>query len=183
MGRVAGWKQGLPALRRGRTALREFEPDDEAAVVALFRNPKVNRHLADPPRSRAAFRQYLEWSTKNRLAGRYSGFAVRYRGRTVGMMYIWVLAPGTAEIGFALHPDVWGTGVFQAAARLLMKFAFDSMRLHRLEIRIDVDNRRAHGAVCRLGALPEGMLHAAYAKGGRYCDSVLYCLLRDDLRR
>lgn len=168
----------MPALRRGRTALREIQPEDEPAIVALFRDAQVSRYLADPPRSRKAFRQYLQWAAKNRLAGRYTGFAVRHAGRTVGMMYIWVLAPGTAEIGFALEPSLWGTGVFQTAVRLLCAFAFARMKLHRLEMRIAVDNRRAHGAVCRLGAVPEAFLREAFVRRGRYCDSVLYRVLR-----
>ena len=177
------WQKGLPRLRTGRVSLREIEPDDEVAIVRLFRNPRVHRHLADPPRTRAAFRQFLDWSAKNRLAGRYTGFAVRRDGRTVGMMFVWVTAPGTAEIGFALDPSVWGTGVFPRAARLMCRFAFVRMRLHRLEMRIAVENRRAHVAAQKLGAIPEGLLRQSFVKDGRYCDSVLYRLLRDELVR
>ena len=174
------WTDGLPALRAGRTSLREIKPDDETAIVALFRNPRVRRHLADPPRTRAAFRQFLEWSGKNRLAGRYTGFAVRHGGRTVGMMFIWVTAPGTAEIGFALDPSVWGTGVFARAATLMCGFAFRRMKLHRLEMRIAVANRRAQLAVHKLGAVPEALLRESFVKNGRYTDSVLYRLLTSD---
>jgi len=174
------WKQGLPALRRGRTSLREIQPEDEAAIVALFRNPQVRKHLADPPRTRAAFRQYLQWSANNRLAGRYTGFAVRHAGRTVGMMYVWVTAPGTAEIGFALDPAVWGTGVFRAAASLMCGFAFDTVKLHRLEMRVAVENRSAQIAAQKLGATPEGLLRESFAKDGRYCDSVLFRLLKGE---
>lgn len=175
------WKTGLPALRAGRVSLREMQPEDEVAIVRLFRNPKVHRHLADPPRTRAAFRQYLQWSSKNRLAGRYTGFAVRQGTRTVGMMFVWVTAPGTAEIGFAMDPSVWGTGAFQAAARLMCRFAFRRMKLHRLEMRIAMGNRRAQVAAQKLGGVPEALLRESFAKNGRHLDSVLYRLLPGEL--
>jgi RimJ/RimL family protein N-acetyltransferase len=172
------WTGGLPTLRQGRVSLREIQPEDEDPIVALFRDPRVSRHLANPPRSRKAFRQFLKWAAGTRLAGRYTGFAVRHGGRTVGMMYVWVVAPGTAEIGFALTPALWGTGVFRAAGALLCRFAFDVMKLHRLEMRVAVDNTRAQVAVYKLGATPEGLLRDSFLKDARYHDSVMFRLLR-----
>jgi ribosomal-protein-alanine N-acetyltransferase len=172
------WRGGLPTLRQGRVSLREIQSEDEAPIVALFRDPRVRRFLADPPRAQKAFRQFLKWSAGTRLAGRYTGFAVRQSGRTVGMMYVWVVAPGTAEIGFALMPSIWGTGVFRVAGGLLCRFAFDVMKLHRLEMRVAVSNTRAQVAVYKLGATPEGLLRDSFLKNGRYHDSVMYRLLR-----
>jgi ribosomal-protein-alanine N-acetyltransferase len=177
---ASSWTRGLPTLRQGRVSLREIQPEDEPAIVALFRDARVSRHLANPPRSRNAFRQFLKWAAGTRLAGRYTGFAVRHSGRTVGMMYIWVVAPGTAEIGFAVTPDLWGTGVFRAAGGLLCRFAFDVMKLHRLEMRIACENTRAQVAVYKLGATPEGVLRDSFVKGGRHHDSVLFRLLRHE---
>jgi RimJ/RimL family protein N-acetyltransferase len=177
---ASSWTGGLPTLRQGRVSLREIQPEDEDPIVALFRDPQVSRHLANPPRSRKAFRQFIKWSADTRLAGRYTGFAVRQGARTVGMMYIWVVAPGTAEIGFALRAAMWGTGVFRAAGALLCRFGFDVMKLHRLEMRVAVENTRAQVAVYKLGATPEGLLRDSFLKDGRYHDSVLFRLLRSE---
>jgi RimJ/RimL family protein N-acetyltransferase len=177
---ASSWTRGLPTLRQGRVSLREIQAEDEEPIVALFRHPRVARHLADPPRSRKSFREFLKWSAGTRLAGRYTGFAVRQSGTTVGMMYVWVVAPGTAEIGFALTPAVWGTGVFRVAGSLLCRFAFDVMRLHRLEMRVAVENTRAQVAVYKLGATPEGLLRDSFHKDGRYRDSVMFRLLRPE---
>jgi RimJ/RimL family protein N-acetyltransferase len=174
------WKGGLPTLRQGRISLREIQPEDEDPIVELFRDPRVSRHLADPPRSRKAFRQFIKWSADTRLAGRYTGFAVRQSGRTVGMMYVWVVAPGTAEIGFALTPPMWGTGLFRVAGGLLCRFAFEVMKLHRLEMRVAVQNTRAQVAVYKLGATPEGVLRDSFIKDGRHYDSVMFRLLRPE---
>lgn len=175
------WIRGLPTLRQGRISLREIQAEDEEPIVALFRDPRVARHLADPPRSRKSFREFLKWSAGTRLAGRYTGFAVRQGAKTVGMMYVWVVAPGTAEIGFALTPSAWGTGVFRVAGALLCRFAFDVMKLHRLEMRVAVENTRAQVAVYKLGATPEGLLRDSFYKDGRYRDSVMFRLLRPEL--
>jgi RimJ/RimL family protein N-acetyltransferase len=174
------WKGGLPTLRQGRVSLREIQPEDEEPIVALFRDPRVSKHLANPPRSRKAFRRFIDWAAGTRLAGRYTAFAVRQSGRTVGMMHVWVVAPGTAEIGFALLPSTWGTGLFRVAGALLCRFAFDIMKLHRLEMRVSVENTRAQVAVYKLGATPEGLLRDSYFKNRRFHDSVLFRLLRSE---
>src|SRR5919197_697433 len=91
-----------------------------------------------------------------------------------------VVAPGTAEIGFALLPSTWGTGLFRVAGALLCRFAFDIMKLHRLEMRVSVENTRAQVAVYKLGATPEGLLRDSYFKNGRCHDSVMFRVLRPE---
>ena len=49
---ASSWRRRLLTLRQGRVLLREIQADDEDPIVAVFRDPRVARHLADPPRSR-----------------------------------------------------------------------------------------------------------------------------------
>jgi ribosomal-protein-alanine N-acetyltransferase len=178
----AHWTSGFPRLQSNTVALREITADDEPFMVSMFKNPRVRRYLAQPPTTRDAFRRYLRWSAANRAAGRYGGFAILYRGRPAGMIFFWITAPGTAEIGFALHPRVWGTPVFRTAARLLAQFAFRTARLRRLEMRVAVENTRAQVAIHKLGARPEALLRDAFMLRGRCCDAVLFRLLKREFQ-
>ncbi len=174
----ARWTSGLPQLHSDNVTLREIVAGDETFMVSMFKDPRVRRHLAQPPTTRTAFGQYLRWATANRTAGRYGGFTISHRGRPAGMIFFWITAPGTAEIGFALHPRVWGTPVFRTAARLLARFAFSTVNLRRLEMRVAVENARAQVAVHKLGARPEALLSDAFMIRGRCCDAVLFRLLK-----
>lgn len=152
-------------------------------MVSMFRDPRVRRFLAQPLTSRAAFDRYVRWATTNRQAGRYGSFTITYRSRPAGMIFFWITAPGTAEIGFALHPRVWGTPVFQTSARLLTRFAFRDVALRRLEMRVAVANTRAQMAIRKLGARAEALLSDAFMVGDQCCDAVLFRLLKREFAK
>jgi hypothetical protein len=57
-----------------------------------------------------------------------------------------------AEWGFVLSAHFWSTGVFSDAASVLVEFAFTTLRVTGLEARIALRNRRAQGAMQKLGA-------------------------------
>ena len=88
----------------------------------------------------------------------------------------------TAEIGTWLRRDRWGSGVNAEAKRLMFDFAFNRLRLHRVEARIAVENQRSRRAFERLGATREGTLKESFFKDGRYHDQHLYVVLEQDWR-
>ena len=84
------------------------------------------------------------------------------------------------QFWFLPHPPrtlLWGTGLFQSAARLMLDFAVGIMGVHRIEARTAVDNVRSNVAMSRLGARNEGVLRAAFVSGGRYEDQHLWALV------
>jgi len=77
----------------------------------------------------------------------------------------------------------WGTGAFVDAALLVASFAFDAMRVHRLEARAAIVNGRGNGALLKLGARPEGELKAAFRRDNRRDGQFLWSLSAEDLQR
>jgi RimJ/RimL family protein N-acetyltransferase len=83
-------------------------------------------------------------------------FAVQPIGATapVGLVQIWRVTPDfrTAEWGIVLGEPWWGRGVARAAATLLITFAFDTLKVQRLESRVATANERGRRLLTRLGA-------------------------------
>jgi RimJ/RimL family protein N-acetyltransferase len=79
-----------------------------------------------------------------------------------------------------LGAPFWGTGLFAAAARLVLDFSFISVGVRRLEARACAENRRGNGALRKLGATPEGVLRRSFLWEGRHHDQVLWSLLDTD---
>jgi aminoglycoside 6'-N-acetyltransferase len=70
------------------------------------------------------------------------------------------------------------------AARLLLDFAFNDLRVHRLEARAALANGRGQGAMRKLGAVREGVLRRSLATAdGQRLDQVLWSLLGEDWRQ
>src|SRR4030095_6121519 len=58
----------------------------------------------------------------------------------------------TAEVGFAMAPHLWGTGIFCPAAQIFLDFLFANWNVTSLTGRTLVRNHRALGALRKLGA-------------------------------
>ena len=89
---------------------------------------------------------------------------------------------GNAEWGFALGSSLWGTGVFQEGAELMMQFAFETVGVHRLEARAALRNLRGNGALKNIGAKQEGILRKSFQRNGEYLDQALWTVLDEDWR-
>ena len=178
------WKQGLPTLRAGQVVLRDLRASDAASLFALLTTEEVARFISPPPTSVDGFERFIGWAHRQRAAGAYACFAVTVAGydTAVGIFQVRETEPGfgTAEWGFALGSDFWGTGVFQDGAGLVLDFAFETVGVHRLEARASVKNGRGNGALQKLGATQECLLRKSFLKNGAYLDQALYTMLDTD---
>jgi ribosomal-protein-alanine N-acetyltransferase len=183
---TSDWQQGLPTLRAGQVVLRELRASDAASLFALLTTEEVSRFISPPPTTVEGFEKFIAWTLRQRAAGTYACFAVTIAGfdTAVGIFQVRGTEPGldTAEWGFAIGSQFWGTGVFQDGAALVLDFAFDTMGVHRLEARAAVKNGRGNGALQKLGAVQECLLRKSFAKNGEHLDQVLYGMLDTDWR-
>jgi len=184
---TSDWRMRLPVMTGAGVTLRELRTSDAPALLALLGEPEVARFISPPPTTVEGFERFIAWARQERSAGRYICFAVVPQGMdtAVGIFQIRQLdgPSGTAEWGFALGRSLWGTGVFRAAARLTVDFAFDTLGVHRLEARAAVGNGRGNGALAKIGAVREGVLRRSFLRHGQYHDQALWSIVRDDWRR
>lgn len=180
------WRQGLPVLTGSQVTLRDLRTSDAASLFTLLTTEEVTRFISPPPTTVEGFERFIEWALKQRAAGCYACFAVTVEGydTAIGIFQARETEPGfgTAEWGFALGSPFWGTGVFVDGARLVQAFAFETLRVHRLEARAAVRNGRGNRALQKVGAVQEGILRKSFLRNGEYLDQVLYAIVDDDWR-
>jgi RimJ/RimL family protein N-acetyltransferase len=178
------WRTGLPTLRGGQVVLRELRTSDAPSLFALLTTEEVSRFISPPPSTVEGFERFIAWTLRQRTAGAYVCFAVTLKGydTAIGIFQVRQLEPGfgTAEWGFAIGSDFWGTGVFQDGAELVLDFAFETLGVHRLEARAAVLNGRGNGALQKLGAVQEAVLRRSFHHNGQYLDQALYTILDQD---
>src|SRR5499427_5239114 len=178
------WRQRLPVLAGATVTLRELRVSDAASLFALLTTEEVSRFISPPPNSVERFERFIEWSLRQRAVGAFACFAVTIdrTDTAIGIFQMRRLEPGfgTAEWGFAIGSAYWGSGVFQEGAELLVKFAFGTVGVHRLEARAAVRNGRGNGALRKIGAVQEGLLRKSFLKNGEYLDQMLWTILDED---
>jgi RimJ/RimL family protein N-acetyltransferase len=180
------WRQKLPVLNGRQDTLRELRASDAPSLFALLTTEEVSRFISPPPTTVEGFERFIAWTLRQRTAGTYACFAITLAGydTAIGIFQVRETEPGfgTAEWGFALGSPFWGTGVFQDGAELLLRFAFETLGVHRLEARAAIKNGRGNGALRKVGAVQEGVLRKSFLRNGEYLDQALYSIVGEEWR-
>jgi RimJ/RimL family protein N-acetyltransferase len=183
---TSDWRQALPVLTGSMVTLRELRLSDAPALLAMLSTAEVARFISPPPTTVDGFERFIAWTHRERAAGNYACFAVVPHGMdsAIGIFQVRQLEPGfgTAEWGFAIGSAFWGTGMFVDGARMVVDFAFETIKTHRLEARAAILNGRGNGALRKIGAMQEGVLRKSFLRNGEYLDQALWTILDEDWR-
>ena len=183
---TTNWKTALPVMAGSTFTLRELRAADAPSLLAMLTTEEVSRFISPPPTTVEGFQRFIAWTHRERSAGNYACFAIVPQGMetAIGIFQVRSLDPtfGTAEWGFAMGSEFWGSGIFAEGARLVLDFAFDVIGAQRLEARAAVANGRGNGALRKIGAVQEGLLRRSFLRNGQHHDQVLWGILADDWR-
>ena len=177
----------LPTLRADRIVLRWIEESDLDALYQVFAHPDVTRYWSTPPFERPEEAELLLHDIRTRFAQRELfqwGIARAEDDVLIGTVTLhrMDLSNRRAEVGFALAREAWGHGLMREALTTLIAFAFDDLRMHRLEADVDPDNDASLGLLERLGFQREGYLRERWIVAGAIRDTVLLGLLEREWR-
>lgn len=180
-----GWTGRVPQIQGDLTTLREVAAADVYPLFALFSDPVVTAYMAPPPPTLAKFAGFIEWSFQQREQGQGVCFGIVPNGMDVAVGILQIRldrSASGAEWGFVLSNHFWSTGVFADAARMLVEFAFTTMRVQRLEARIAQRNQRAEAAVQKLGARLVSTIESSSPQGVPRDPQSVWTLREDDWR-
>lgn len=144
----------LPVLVRDDIRLREVHLSDAAALTALFQVPDVSKHLDPPPATIADFGSWIALSQSRRAEGRAACYTLLTGQDEVTGLFMALRFDDfeRAEIGFAIAPQLWGTGVFMKSIEVYLDFLFNTWGIKTLIGKTHVTNVRAMGAMRKVGA-------------------------------
>lgn len=146
--------ESLPVLVGDGIRLREVHQSDAAALTALFQRPDVSKHLDPPPATIADFGGWIALSQSRRAEGRAACYTLLTGNDEVSGLFMALRFEDRdrAEIGFAIAPELWGTGVFQKTIGVYLDFLFNQWGVKTLIGKTQIVNVRAVGVMRRMGA-------------------------------
>ncbi len=171
---------------------------DDEVELRLLTEAHARSLFALTDRNREYLRRWLPWvdgtrsvrDTTKFIRGareqlrRNDGFQVGvwYRGELAGVAgyHYWSWTGRKTEIGYWLAAPLQGKGIVTRACRALVDYAFRTLGLNRVEIRIAAGNARSRAIAERLGFVREGILREAEYSSDGPEDQVVYGLLHDD---
>lgn len=87
----------------------------------------------------------------------------------------------SAEIGIMIgEQSAHGKGYSKTVFRLLMKYAFEAIGLHRIWVTLYANNPAPKRLVESIGLTYEGTLRKATFRNGKYIDNLRYAILREE---
>jgi RimJ/RimL family protein N-acetyltransferase len=78
------------------------------------------------------------------------------------------------------EPEEWGKGYGSEATRLVLRYAFETLNLNRVWLHVYEYNERGLRAYEKAGFRREGRLRQEMFRDGRYWDTIVMGILRDE---
>jgi N-acetyltransferase len=176
-----------PIVLEGKhVRLEPLSLDHFDALSEVAFDPEIWRWTSERAESVEELRAYVDRALAAQQSGSALPFATVARsiGKPIGSTRFANvdLLSGRLEIGWTwLARDWQRTALNTEAKYLMMKHAFETLGVRRVEFKTDVLNERSRAAIRRLGAREEGILRKhGVTMSGRIRDTVYYSVIDDE---
>jgi ribosomal-protein-alanine N-acetyltransferase len=168
-----------------RVRLVDPAPEDRREFMELVEaSVALHRPWTYPPADAASYRRLLE---RNRADNFYALLARRAEDDAiVGLFEFSEVVRGSfqnAYLGYWVGGPYAGQGYMREGMRLALRFAFNELRLHRVEANIQPANKRSLALAEKSGFRREGFSPRYLKIGGRWRDHERWAILSDQPRK
>lgn len=174
-------------LENNRVRLSPLKPEDfENLVPFANMEPELWTHSLIQADSPEKMRHYINQALEGRQNRNSYAFSVfdkqknQYAGST--RFYDIQVEQATLQLGYTWYGRAFqGTGLNKNCKFLLLEFAFDVLRMERVEFRADKENLKSINAMKSIGCVVEGVLRSnTYKPNGGRRDSIVLSILKKE---
>ena len=167
--------------------LRPSNRSDAAGMFAMLSDPESLKYWSDRPLADLeAAEEALNRDLESDAQGKSLCWAITLKGEDdmIGKCILFQFGGGNhrAEIGYILNRRYWRRGFMQQALEAVIDFAFETLKLHRIEADVDTQNAASLGLLEKLGFRREGVMRERWSVYDEVQDSVMLGLLKQDWR-
>jgi [ribosomal protein S5]-alanine N-acetyltransferase len=179
----------FPVLTTPRLILREITPGDTEDFLAMNSDTEVLKYDVDPPlKNRAEALTIIEDIHQHflNMESITWGVCLKEENRLIGTMgfYFEGHAYFKADLGYRLARPNWRKGIATEAVRAMMRFAFETLCVHRINVDTRMDNLGSVQLMQKLGFVHEGVRReCGRNEDGSYHSWGLYGMLEEEYRR
>jgi ribosomal-protein-alanine N-acetyltransferase len=161
--------------------MRDLTPRDERAFVeATRRSTALHRPWSYPPRTAEDYAAYVRLDPTRHRLGLFGDDDALVGSFSVSQIFYGPFR--SAYLGYFAFVPYAGQGYMREGLRLVLRFAFSDLRLHRLQASIQPANARSIALVAGAGFRKEGFGRRYLKIGGRWRDHEHWVILAEDLR-
>ncbi|MGD2251713.1 MAG: GNAT family N-acetyltransferase [Anaerolineales bacterium] len=174
-----------PTLTTDRLILRPFNLDDAARVRELASEWEIAETTANIPHPYEAGMAEAWISTHADAFEKETGatFAVvlESEGLLIGAISLVISkAHQFAELGYWIGKPYWNQGFCTEAAREVLRYGFENLKLNRIQSRHMTKNPASGRVMEKIGMAQEGVLRQSLHRFAAFEDAVLYAILQEE---
>lgn len=168
-------------IQTERLMIRSFEYSDWQAVHEYTSNPHTMKYIPEGVFTEEDAKEFVMknadasaekfpvlWAAENRLIGHIAFH--KYFGEH------------TYEIGWVFHPRFHNKGFASEAASAILKYGFETMKLHRIIATCQPQNIASYRVMEKIGMRKEGYFKKCIPHGDEWWDEYYYAMLREEWR-
>ncbi|QDS95119.1 Spermidine N(1)-acetyltransferase [Roseimaritima multifibrata] len=169
-----------------RLSLRRLQPNDTAALLAVYGNEDNARFEFSPAWSAEQVNDLIYSQSDVYLGDPGVPFTLaaieNASEALVGSVQITInsVEDRQGELGFAFNPHFGGRGLATEAVNAALGYAFSAMELHRIFAGVDTRNERSWRLMERIGMRREAHFIHASLEGDEWIDDFTYAMLEDE---
>jgi RimJ/RimL family protein N-acetyltransferase len=173
-------------IQTPRLLLRDFVSEDWPAVLAYQSDPRYLRYYPWETRTEDEVRAFVQMFLGHQQEQPRRRFQLAITlpedGRLIGNcgMRRKLGNEWEGDIGYELAPEYWGRGYATEAARTMVDFGFRELDLHRISSWCIADNVASARVLEKTGLRLEGRLRENEHFKGRWWDTLLFGVLREE---
>lgn len=177
--------RNTPVIETERLILRTVTKEDAADLKKWLGREEVytywGRKASEGEKNpESLFMDPRSWVKRKPGKDLHWGVLLKSTGEVMGDVTVHDVQNGwMVSISFPLNPDEWGKGYATEAVGAAVEYAFDQVKLQRLEATVDVRNRVGIRVLEKCGFLREDIVRQG-KKMSVSCDHHIYGLLQTD---
>jgi len=173
-------------LKGKRIYLRHLKMSDAKQIAELAKDKSVAKFTRIPhPYTIKDAYKFLRGCERRRKEGKSHTFGIFLMDNTyIGSVGIHEISHVNkkCEIGYYLGKKFRRKGYMSEAVMIVLKFIFDKLKLHRIEVTIHPENIRSQELIERVGGRYEGYMREGINLKGKFVDAKLYGILKKDIK-
>ena len=142
-------------LQTKRLCLRRLQNSDVEALIELWSDPEVTKHLGGP-RDRENLKKIFEEDVKNPYAEQYDLWPVEEKQSKevvgdCGLLAKEVDGKQEIELIYIFKASAWGKGYATEIGQAIVKYAFEEMKIGRVIALIEPENKASERVALKVG--------------------------------
>ncbi|HMJ48366.1 MAG TPA: GNAT family N-acetyltransferase [Ferruginibacter sp.] len=173
----------FPGLITERLILRSIERTDAPEILFLRSDDAVmqfiDREKTKSLEEAEAFINKIKTAAETNEGIMWAIALIDQPNVLIGTIGFWRLIKQhyRAEVGYMLHPDHWNKAIMKEALQAVIKYGFETMKLHSIEAHINPRNVASGVLLEKCGFTREAYFKEDYYFRGEFIDSAVYSLL------